>query len=544
MSSSYSSSSSSLKRVGSDAQSSPKKKIKEEPAGGGPADGQPGGCPPPLTFVPTGFNALRGRLLTPAVDFDPSGKDGSCVVLWMSRDQRSVDNHALIYAQGLANQRNVPLKVVFNLVPKFLDATLRSFHFMLKGLEEVEKNLRDLGIPFYLLKGDPTVTVPGFIQDHDAAAIVCDFASVRVPIMWTSSVATTMNQRNVPMIQIDAHNVVPCFHASPKLEYSARTIRSKINALLPQFLNDDMPALAPNATQAAALHGVEKVDWTGALKSLEIDRSVKEVDWLQPGTAAAWEMYRTFCDTRLSLYAAKRNDPNLHVCSDMSPYFKFGQFSVQRAILHIKSLRKSPESTASYVEEALVRRELSDNFCFYNPNYDNLNGIYPWARESLNLHKADTRSPLYTKDQFERAETYDDLWNAAQFQMVQTGKMHGFLRMYWAKKILEWSESPETALEIAIYLNDKYSLDGRDPNGYVGCMWSIGGIHDQGWAERSIFGKIRYMNYAGCKRKFDVAKFVKRYPPAATNATRAAAAVTNGGAGSSTMLNFLKVEKK
>ena len=191
-----------------------------------------------------------------------------------------------------------------------------------------------------------------------------------------------------------------------------------------------------------------------------------------------------------------------------------------------------------------MRRELSDNFCFYNPNYDNLNGIYPWARESLNLHKADTRSPLYTKDQFERAETYDDLWNAAQFQMVQTGKMHGFLRIYWAKKILEWSESPETALEIAIYLNDKYSLDGRDPNGYVGCMWSIGGIHDQGWAERSIFGKIRYMNYAGCKRKFDVAKFVKRYPPAATNATRAAAAVTNGGAGSSTMLNFLKVEKK
>ncbi len=158
-----------------------------------------------------------------------------------------------------------------------------------------------------------------------------------------------------------------------------------------------------------------------------------------------------------------------------------------------------------------MRRELADNFCYYQKDYDNLNGCYDWARKTLNDHRNDKRPYVYLKEEFENAMTHDRLWNAAQIQMVKEGKMHGFMRMYWAKKILEWTESPEKALELAIYLNDKYSLDGRDPSGYVGCMWSIAGIHDQGWAERPIFGKIRYMNYDGCKRKFDINKYMAKY---------------------------------
>eukprot|EP00605_Chrysophyceae_sp_TOSAG23-4_P002135 GSChrysophyteH1.ASY1.ANO1.2362.1 assembled CDS len=403
----------------------------------------------------------------------------------MSRDQRAVDNHAIVYAQGLAQAQGVPLKVVFNLVPKFLDATIRQFGFMLKGLEEVESNLRAAKIPFYLTSGDPCKSIPKFCT-----------------------------RLQLPMIQVDAHNIVPVWHASPKLEYGARTIRSKINAVISTYLRDDMPPLSSNIDADKVMSACKPVDWKAALKSLEINREIKEVDWITPGTAAARKMLESFCETKLIHFADKRNDPNTLVASEMSPYYHFGQFSVQRAILHIKSLRRYSEGTASYCEEAVIRRELSDNFCFYNPNYDNLDGIYPWAKESLDLHKADVRNPLYTRDQLEAAETIDDLWNAAQLQMVQIGKMHGFLRMYWAKKILEWTASPEEALATSIYLNDKYSLDGRDPNGYVGCMWSIGGVHDQGWMERSIFGKIRYMNYAGCKRKFDVAKFVQKYPPA------------------------------
>lgn len=159
-----------------------------------------------------------------------------------------------------------------------------------------------------------------------------------------------------------------------------------------------------------------------------------------------------------------------------------------------------------------MRRELADNFCFYNlENYDSIKGTNEWAQKTLQDHAQDKREYLYTREKLEGGKTHDDLWNAAQLQLVNEGKMHGFLRMYWAKKILEWTASPEEALEVSLYLNDRFSLDGNDPNGYVGCMWSVCGVHDQGWAERPVFGKIRYMNYNGCKRKFDVTEFVRRY---------------------------------
>jgi deoxyribodipyrimidine photo-lyase len=213
---------------------------------------------------------------------------------------------------------------------------------------------------------------------------------------------------------------------------------------------------------------------------------------------------------RLKLFADKRNDPNIKACSDLSPYFHFGHISVQRVVYELKSRKMGGASVDSFIEEAVVRRELSDNFCYYNKKYDSLDGCYEWARTTLDIHASDPREHLYTREQLAKAKTHDDLWNAAQLQLRLDGKMHGFLRMYWAKKILEWTSDPDTALSTALYLNDRFSLDGRDPNGFVGCMWSIGGVHDQGWGERSVFGKIRYMNYAGCKRKFDVSAFVGR----------------------------------
>ncbi len=177
----------------------------------------------------------------------------------------------------------------------------------------------------------------------------------------------------------------------------------------------------------------------------------------------------------------------------------------------------APEAVDAFLEEMIVRRELSDNYCHHNPDYDRLDGLYPqygndsWAQKTLREHAGDRREHVYSLEQFERAETHEALWNAAQLEMVHSGKMHGFMRMYWAKKILEWSSSPEEALRVAIHLNDKYELDGRDPNGYVGCAWAIAGLHDQGWAERAVFGKIRYMNEAGCRRKFDVAAYVRKW---------------------------------
>jgi deoxyribodipyrimidine photo-lyase len=197
--------------------------------------------------------------------------------------------------------------------------------------------------------------------------------------------------------------------------------------------------------------------------------------------------------------------------------------------LEVRALKKHPNGTAAFIEEGVVRRELSDNFVYYTPDgYDSLDGAANWARESLELHASDERENLYTWKELERGETHDDLWNAGQMQLVREGGLHGFMRMYWAKKILEWTISPSYALATAQYFNDRYAYDGNDPNGFVGVGWSIMGIHDMGWKERPIFGKIRYMNYAGCKRKFKIDPFVARYKGAKENAAKAAA---NGGSG-------------
>jgi deoxyribodipyrimidine photo-lyase len=163
-----------------------------------------------------------------------------------------------------------------------------------------------------------------------------------------------------------------------------------------------------------------------------------------------------------------------------------------------------------FLEELIVRRELADNFCLYNAEYDNPSGFPDWAKKTLNIHDKDIRPILYTLEEFEQAQTDDPLWNAAQMEMVKRGKMHGYMRMYWAKKILEWTESSTQAMEYAIYLNDRYELDGRDPNGYTGIAWSIGGVHDRAWGERPIFGKIRYMSFNGCKSKFDVKAYIRK----------------------------------
>ena len=178
-------------------------------------------------------------------------------------------------------------------------------------------------------------------------------------------------------------------------------------------------------------------------------------------------------------------------------------------IQHKSKLQK--EDKDAFLEEMIIRRELSDNFCEYEPEYDQFEGFHAWSQKTLNEHRNDEREYIYPLGQFEAAETHDDLWNAAQNEMKITGKMHGYMRMYWAKKILEWTPSPEIAQQIAIDLNDKYELDGRDPNGYTGIAWSIGGIHDRAWFERPIFGKIRYMNYNGCKSKFDVMKYIEMH---------------------------------
>jgi deoxyribodipyrimidine photo-lyase len=193
--------------------------------------------------------------------------------------------------------------------------------------------------------------------------------------------------------------------------------------------------------------------------------------------------------------------------SDLSPYFHFGQLAPQRAA-HAVAQTSGDADRDAYLEELVVRRELSDNHCHHNHDYDRYEGLPAWGRRTLEEHLDDEREHLYDLAAFEAAATHEPLWNAAQTELLVRGKMHGYLRMYWAKKILEWTRDPGEALDVAITLNDRYSLDGRDPNGYVGCAWSIGGLHDRPWTERPVFGKIRYMNANGCRRKFKVDRYI------------------------------------
>jgi deoxyribodipyrimidine photo-lyase len=277
--------------------------------------------------------------------------------------------------------------------------------------------------------------------------------------------------------------------------------------LLADFLTD----FPPVERHPARWNGPEgAVDWSRVRESLKVDASVAEVDWLRPGESAAHEVMDAFLENGLEHYDERRNDPTAGGQSNLSPYLHFGQLAAQRVALEVQSRAPEAAGRKSFMEELVVRRELSDNFCHYNPGYDSCQGFPEWARKTLELHRLDARPHLYSAVELERASTHDDLWNAAQQQMVVTGKMHGYLRMYWAKKILEWTPTPEDAMRIAVYLNDRYELDGRDPNGYAGIAWSIGGAHDRPWPERPVFGKVRYMSYNGCRSKFDVRGYVAR----------------------------------
>ena len=435
------------------------------------------------------------------------------VIYWCSRDQRVRDNWALIYACDTANATGAPVAVVFSLVTSFLGAGARQFCFMLKGLREMEQALLAKNIKFVLLEGDPSLTVPSFANECGASLIVADQSPLRLGRTWRVAIARSAS---CPLHEVDAHNVVPVWEASQKLEVGARTLRGKLAKLYPEFLVEFPEAPVVKGTwpcEAAAALPTIGTDWEALIVRARNDGSaVPEVTWAVPGEFAAHATLQHFLTRRLKYYE-HRNDPaKPQALSGLSPYLHFGQISAQRCALEARRYAKSSSKAVDvFLEELIVRRELADNFCWYSPKYDTIEGQkYQWAKETVREHSKDKRPYLYSLQQFENGETHDDLWNAAQLEMVHGGKMHGFMRMYWAKKIMEWTESPDQALEFAIYLNDKYQLDGRDPSGYVGCMWSIVGVHDQGWSERPIFGKIRYMAYSGCVKKFKVQDYIKR----------------------------------
>lgn len=424
------------------------------------------------------------------------------VIYWMSRDQRVQDNWALLYAQQQAILLQQPLLIVFCLAPTFLEATLRQYNFMLQGLAEVEQTLQKYALPFFVLSGNPAQEIVRFARKYRAGLVVADFDPLRMKRQWKQEALAHLP---CALHEVDAHNIVPCWEASWKQEFGAYTIRPKIRRMLDDFLNE-FPKVQKqkNPLQESAV----SVNWSKIQAQLHVDSSVSPSTWFIPGQKEALKHVRQFIEKKIVHYSRDRNDPNADGQSHLSPYLHFGHISAQRIALELKKM--PGVGVDAFLEELIIRRELADNFCYYNAHYDSFEGFPTWAKTSLLLHAKDEREYVYTRSEFECAKTHDPLWNAAQLEMVCHGKMHGYMRMYWAKKILEWSRTIEEALATAIYLNDRYELDGRDPNGYAGIAWAMGGVHDRAWFDRPVFGKIRYMNSKGCASKFDVNKYIHK----------------------------------
>lgn len=434
---------------------------------------------------------------------------GKCVVYWMQRAQRGVDNHAVNLAVQIANALRLPLVAYFAAISNFPHANLRHYAFLNQGLSDIEHDLAERNITF-IMRRAPNESHTRLLADVKAAMVIGDENPMREPESWRQQLAKEIT---IPFWTVDTDVVVPS-KLIEKAQYGAYTIRPRLYRLLPQYLVPyDNPHAEhawkrPRGFYADSVHEDITRGW------MNFDRSVAPVAAWRGGTHAALGRLKLFTTRLLPEYETQRNKPETDGTSCMSPWLHYGHIGPQTIALAVDAAaKKNPalrSARDSYFNELIAWRELTINFVRYQPNYDSAECAETWAKKTIAEHARDEREHLYTRDQLEHGETYDELWNAAQTQMVRHGWMHNYMRMYWAKKILEWTPDVATAYRYCVYLNDRYFLDGRDPGGYGGIAWAIVGKFDRAWGSRPVFGKIRYMSGASTGRKFDSKRYIQQ----------------------------------
>jgi deoxyribodipyrimidine photo-lyase len=435
--------------------------------------------------------------------------DGKCVVYWMQRAQRGIDNHAVNLAVAVANALELPLVVYFAGISNFPHANLRHYAFLNRGLWDVEEDLTRRNISFVMRRA-PHESHEKLLHDVDAAFVIGDENPMREPERWRKQLAEKIS---IPFWTVDTEVIVPS-KLIEKAQYGAYTIRPRLYKMLPEFL---VPYENPHAKHewkrpkgfhADSVHEDMTAGWP------DLDRSVKPVEAWVGGTHAALKRLKLFTTKMLATYDETRNQPTIDGTSMLSPYQHYGHIGAQTIALAVAAAAEGKaemtKAKDSFFNELIAWRELAVNFVVYSDNYDTAECAENWAKKSIEEHVKDERETLYTRKQLEDAETHDELWNAAQIQMVEFGWMHNYLRMYWAKKILEWTPNAETAVKWCVYLNDKYELDGRDPGGYAGIAWAVVGKFDRPWFDRPVFGKIRYMSGGSTGKKFDSKKYIEQ----------------------------------
>lgn len=433
-------------------------------------------------------------------------RQGKYVLYWMQQSQRAEDNHALEYALQAANRLDRPLLVAFGLTADYPEANVRHYTFMLEGLKETRSSLAERGIKMIVRCERPDAAAISLGQN--ASVIVCDRGYLKHQKEWRRRVAAAATCR---VVQVESDVVVPVQVVSGKAEYAARTIRPKIHRHLASYLLRVKQVNPSRPSLGLKVDGIEIEDTAALLGRLKIDRSVPPVPaFFKGGTSVAKKRFQIFLRRELSTYERHHNQPQIDAVSHMGPYLHFGQISALYLALELKNTPHDLQPAKdAFIEELVVRRELAVNFVNYTPDYDTFDCLPDWAGKSLADHRPDVREPLYSREQLEAAETRDPYWNAAMQEMKHTGFMHNYMRMYWGKKILEWSATPEQAYQTTLAFNNKYFIDGRDPNSYAGVGW-IYGLHDRAWPERPIFGKIRYMAASGLERKCDISAYVDK----------------------------------
>ena len=434
-------------------------------------------------------------------------ENGRYVLYWMQQSQRAQHNPALERALQHGAETGLPVLVVCGLMDDASEAILRHTMFMLEGLRETEQRLADRGLQLVVRPEAPDDVALHYAAD--AAVLVTDRGYLRHQRRWRARVAEEAPCR---VEQVEGDVVVPVETVTDKAEYAARTIRPKIHEhlerclQLPEPVAVEQPSLGMDVAQGVSLDDLEAVT-----RRLDLDRSVPPVSNLHHGgTAEAERILDDFLAKHLDGYDENRNQIQSQAVSHMSKYLHFGQVSPVWLAQQVREAEGPASDVESYIEELVVRRELAVNHVYFRPDtYDAYECLPEWARESLAEHADDEREHLYSLDELERGEAHDPYWNAAMAEMRETGYMHNYMRMYWGKKILEWSPDPKTAYERTLHLNNKYFLDGRDPNSFANVAW-VFGLHDRGWKERPVYGKVRYMSRGGLERKADPDAYVEK----------------------------------
>ncbi len=439
----------------------------------------------------------------------PIRKGGKYVLYWAQMNRRVDSNHALAYAIEVANELDVPVLYYEGLTCSYPNANDRLHTFILEGVPDTQAGLRKLGIgyAFYLRRkrSDPNDVL--YELAKEAAAVVTDDYPTFIARTHNASVPGKLD---VAYFVVDSSCIVPMSRFE-KREWAAYTIRPKIKKMLPEYLKP-VPLIKVKRKYdlpPPKFHtSVDRAKIADLIASCEIDHTIGPSPTFTGGSQAARKQLDRFLGDNLRRFANERNEPSSHATSGLSPYLHFGHISSLEVALAAKEQAQEHKLLAEeFLEELIVRRELAFNFARFTDKLDSIESLPDWAQKTLAKHAGDARDPSFTLDQLERGETYDDLWNATQKELLLRGKIHGYYRMYWGKKILEWSPTPQEAVNAMIYMHDRYAIDGRDPNTYVGVLWCLG-LHDRPFVDRAIFGQVRFMSYDGMKRKTHISAYL------------------------------------